>query len=872
MALRDIVGALRDEEFWRDMGRNTLAMGELGIEFGEGAVGEIGGGITGLAKLATGSSFEEAGEAMENVQDWAGSWYEPKYQETEDYMQSIGGAVQPLVENFDTSALWLEDNFGIPRELTKGSALAALELTPLKFVPTGVPNALRRYDPTPDIGQTVPPRDVLGYTPDNLNFDYGDMPFDIAAPVATTGGSSAISNFIEKNVPLVTGLNVVPDSPRLSDALRTPTKEVDELGFFSRALDEAKNLKQEKGTGQQMKAMLLKANVKQDEIDWTGLDKILSKDKVTKTEIVDYLSEHQLKFGERVARGSSDEDIFDWGDSEVLDDYDNYAHRSEDIAYNIESLTPEQINKGFDFAGSDKLARSAFSSYIPTTSFYDEFLKQTPYGLEHQLKSVLNNMQKENPSIYDDVALDRIRTHFSDGNLINDLDDKTRFDFNEGIDAVAREEYMSDPYIKVTDPNTGMTITGNDDIGYQIFTSPEDSGNWENAVDLGPYDVDVPYNLNEAKIQAEMVARDNLESWGGTADDLGIDTSNKVTQYSEFVEPGGENYQEIQFTLASDELPVGSKAAEIDYNSPHFDNPDSDNMIFHIRTTDRTTPDGKKVLYIEELQSDWGQRGRKTRTTEGFELKGEERTKVEKRKKELKDNLNKKGKEVRNILAKEDYLGFDSPDEMMRDLKNWKKSAEKTDNVRWNEMWEVPGLSANEIKIVDDFFDKFFKDRIEIEKLEKKLASDIPEGPFVGATDKWTELAIKRLIAKAQKEGYDQISFSPGDVQSGRWGDEGLAEYYDEIIPKVAKKLTKKMDNVSVGKSDVQMVTDYDDLPQPYDQVPINELPPLAQLKEARFTIKLSPDKEFEGFPYMSLAPFGAAPIVESLRQEQPIY
>ena len=78
MALRDIAGALRDEEFWRDIGRNTRGIGELGIEFGEGAVGEIGSGLTGLVKLATGSSFEEAGEAMENVQDWAGSWYEPK--------------------------------------------------------------------------------------------------------------------------------------------------------------------------------------------------------------------------------------------------------------------------------------------------------------------------------------------------------------------------------------------------------------------------------------------------------------------------------------------------------------------------------------------------------------------------------------------------------------------------------------------------------------------------------------------------------------------------------------------------------------------------------------------------------------------------
>jgi hypothetical protein len=752
MALRDIVGALRDEEFWRDIARNTRAMGELGIEFGEGAVGEVAGGITGLGKLATGSSFKEAGETMENVQDWAGSFYEPKYQETEDYMQSIGGAVQPLVEKFDTGATWLEDKTGgwIPRELTKGGALAALELSPLKFVPTGVPNALRRYDPNTNIGQTVPPKDVLGYTPDNLNFDYGDMPFDMAAPVATTGGSSAISNFIEKNVPLVTGLNVVPDSPRLSDALRTRKfnedeyqNKFDELGFFSRALDEANNLKQKKGTGQQMKAMLLKAGVKQDEIDWTGLDKILDQPKVTKTEIVDYLNENKLKFKERVARGSSEHSAMDWGE-------------------------PENIP----------------------------------------------------------------------GDVLQ---------------------------IRITEPITGMTIVGSDATGYNIFKNLEDSMDIESSGIFADTDIN---NINEAKVQAEMYAREG--DFSGNLEELDRQFyGDKRTQWSEYQEPGGENYQEIQFTLASDELPVGSKAAEIDYESPHFENPDSDNMIFHIRATDRTTPDGKKVLYIEELQSDWAQRGRKTQRTEGFELKGEEKAKVEKRTKELKDNLNKKGKEVRNILAKADYLGFDSPDEMMHELKIWKKSAEKTDNVRWNEAFEAPELSANEIKIVDDFFDNFFKDRIEIEKLEKKLASDIPEGPFVGATDKWTSLAIKRLIAKAQKEGYDQISFSPGEVQvsSNRWPGSNLEHYYDVIIPKVAKEVTKKMDNVSVEKSDVGNIganpsyTIDKDGSKNFDW-------PLPQ----RFTIKLSPDKEFEGFPYMSLAPISAAPIVESLRQEQPIY
>ena len=44
-----------------------------------------------------------------------------------------------------------------------------------------------------------------------------------------------------------------------------------------------------------------------------------------------------------------------------------------------------------------------------------------------------------------------------------------------------------------------------------------------------------------------------------------------------------------------------------EYTGPHFD---EENIIAHIRTKDRMYGD-KKVLYIEEIQSDWGQQARK---------------------------------------------------------------------------------------------------------------------------------------------------------------------------------------------------------------------------------------------------------------------
>ena len=44
------------------------------------------------------------------------------------------------------------------------------------------------------------------------------------------------------------------------------------------------------------------------------------------------------------------------------------------------------------------------------------------------------------------------------------------------------------------------------------------------------------------------------------------------------------------------------------YRSPHWQEP---NVLAHIRMNDRKDADGNNVLFIEELQSDWAQAGRK---------------------------------------------------------------------------------------------------------------------------------------------------------------------------------------------------------------------------------------------------------------------
>ena len=120
-----------------------------------------------------------------------------------------------------------------------------------------------------------------------------------------------------------------------------------------------------------------------------------------------------------------------------------------------------------------------------------------------------------------------------------------------------------------------------------------------------------------------------------------------TTQWSAYAAPGGSNYRELLLTtpaetrrayqvrrsdhslvrnfdseeeaksaldwLTEDEMedlyvvPVDTPTSSA-YQGPHWEEP---NVLAHLRLTERTTPDGKRVLFLEELQSDWHQLGRK---------------------------------------------------------------------------------------------------------------------------------------------------------------------------------------------------------------------------------------------------------------------
>ena len=72
------------------------------------------------------------------------------------------------------------------------------------------------------------------------------------------------------------------------------------------------------------------------------------------------------------------------------------------------------------------------------------------------------------------------------------------------------------------------------------------------------------------------------------------------TKFGDRTLPGGENYREVVLTLPGKPPP--------NFTGGHY--PDEKDVLAWVRLNDRAGPNGEKILFIEEIQSDWHQLGR----------------------------------------------------------------------------------------------------------------------------------------------------------------------------------------------------------------------------------------------------------------------
>ena len=179
----------------------------------------------------------------------------------------------------------------------------------------------------------------------------------------------------------------------------------------------------------------------------------------------------------------------------------------------------------------------------------------------------------------------------------------------------------------------------------------------------------------------------------------------------------------------------GGRTETAKFKSSHFDEP---NILVHLRMNTRTDAEGKKVLFLEEVQSDWGQKGKK----EGFSEKAitltPENTTVE---------LSPSGRAYR----------------LMKDGLQYADMTKETgDNFSKKDLHSELIYLAN----------KYGKN---------EEARKIAPAPFVTDTNSWTKLGLKVALKEAVKQGADKIAWTTGEQQNDRYD---LSKQVDEISTK----------------------------------------------------------------------------------------
>ena len=231
------------------------------------------------------------------------------------------------------------------------------------------------------------------------------------------------------------------------------------------------------------------------------------------------------------------------------------------------------------------------------------------------------------------------------------------------------------------------------------------------------------------------------------------------TRWGKYKLDGGENYRELVFTMPDSSY--SNRAMRGHWGE------EAEGVLVHARIQDFVV-DGKKMLFIEELQSDWHNEGH----AKGYSNKEYEDAVA------IHDDLYNKYKNVEKAFNKYVRSGdFRTDSEDVRKKKHdWLRGKVDTAQKKYLEAEKV------------------------VNSLKEKGAGDTPDAPF---KDTYHEFVLKRLLRMAAEEGYDSIGWTIADTQSKRWSYDYEKAYqieYDQDMPKFLSKYGRQW-GTKVGKS-----------------------------------------------------------------------
>lgn len=501
---------------------------------------------------------------------------------------------------------------------------------------------------------------------------------------------------------------------------RKSDRKTDAAGFYSTVEAALEAIPQDKGTPGQMKAMLLKNGAKQAELDGMGWDDQFpdATKKVSKERQLDIIqSTNPMRDDIHVGiRALEDIKTFD----QVVDDPESFVYGD---------FSKEDAQKA--------IKEGSVTVYSSTPIKNGAFVSTS----EKQAKDYAGNGKVYSQKVsLGDVAW----INGDEGQLAKADNTITKAEIQSWIDQNR---------IEVEEVEKGRPI------------------DLENAIsERKQYENQMKRKYGDSQYLSKMKSSE-WDKWN-ELQSL-VDNANKGdytdTKYSKYQEPGGKNYKELLLTMPytasinrkdisnrvekiNTELSALSgkgHSAEIFYEllserdrlinelngfkSSHFDEP---NILAHVRFNERTMPNGEKVLFVEEIQSDWAQKGKK----EGFKGEDSEYNSVYAELVKIRDEKEAYRKEI------DPYSEYSIP------------------NLK-DEYPRMKELDEKENQLIDREYE-----------LRRKRDS-VPDMPFK-QTGQWVNLALRRMMRYAAENGFDRIAWTNGEQQADRYD---LSKQVDDI-------------------------------------------------------------------------------------------
>jgi hypothetical protein len=286
------------------------------------------------------------------------------------------------------------------------------------------------------------------------------------------------------------------------------------------------------------------------------------------------------------------------------------------------------------------------------------------------------------------------------------------------------------------------------DIGWDAFMR-EDSPD-DDEVSLG-------CSVHQRDRDADRLARHYERRTVGD-DFYDMDEDHAATRYERYRQAGGDNYREVLLTLPAESMAPGfdvfrsgdggwgvsfpngppltgwktreaamrsqdCQPGSLVYKSPHWAEP---NVLLHVRLTDRTDAEGRSVLFVEEIQSDWAQTARR----EGY------------------------------IGERPDTTGWLASPLAGPQCGKWRV-------VQADGRLVSPTIAAASASAAIEVAAQHLQHR------------GVPRAPFIQATDAWVQLALKKVLQIAAEGGFARVAFVTGQQAVDLYGLETIADQID---------------------------------------------------------------------------------------------